>query len=221
MKALAAVVRRDFRVALRRWGQLANPLVFFAIVATLFPLALSPDSEQLRGIGIGVLWVAALLASLLMLDALFQSDVDDGSMDQLLLSPTPLVGVVLARTAVHWCVTGVPLIAIAPLVALAFYLPLSVLPVLLASLIFGTATLSAFGAIGASLTVNLKFGGGLLGLLILPLTVPVLIFGSRATDMALHGESAAGPLYLLAAMMMLAVSLAPLATAAAIRTMME
>ncbi|MBT8445737.1 MAG: heme exporter protein CcmB [Gammaproteobacteria bacterium] len=221
MNALSAVARRDFRVALRRWGQLANPLVFFAIVATLFPLSLSPDSEQLRDIGIGVLWVAALLASLLMLDALFQSDVDDGSMDQLLLSPTPLVGVVLARTAVHWCVTGLPLLAIAPLVALAFYLPLNVLPVLLASLLFGTATLSAFGAIGASLTINLKFGGGLLGLLILPLTVPVLIFGSRATDMALHGESAAGPLYLLAAMMMLAISLAPVATAAAIRTMME
>ncbi|NNM00847.1 MAG: heme exporter protein CcmB, partial [Gammaproteobacteria bacterium] len=143
MNALSAVARRDFRVALRRWGQLANPLVFFAIVATLFPLSLSPDSEQLRDIGIGVLWVAALLASLLMLDALFQSDVDDGSMDQLLLSPTPLVGVVLARTAVHWCVTGLPLLAIAPLVALAFYLPLNVLPVLLASLLFGTATLSA------------------------------------------------------------------------------
>ncbi len=221
MNALAAVIRRDFRVALRRWGQLANPLVFFAIVATLFPLALSPDSAQLREIGIGVLWVAALLASLLMLDSLFQSDVDDGSMDQLLLSPTPLVGVVLARTVVHWCVTGLPLLAIAPLVALAFYLPVDVLPVLLASLLFGTATLSAFGAIGAALTVNLKFGGGLLGLLILPLTVPVLIFGSRATDMALHGESATGPLYLLAAMMMLAISLAPLATAAAIRTMME
>ncbi len=218
---LLNVIRRDLTIAFRHWSELVNPLVFFIIVATLFPLALSPDIAQLRDVGMGVLWVAALLSSILGLDGLFRSDTDDGSMEQLVLSPIPLSITVLGKTIAHWLVSGVPLVAVSPLVAMAFYLPMAAWDTLIIALLLATPTLSMLGAIGAALTVTLKRGGSILGLLILPLTGPVLIFGARATDLAAQGESPAGPLYLLAALAALAVSLGPLASAAALRVGLE
>lgn len=221
LSGLFNIIRRDLKIAFRHWSELANPLVFFAIVATLFPLALSPDVAQLRDVGMGVLWVSALLSSILALDGLFRSDADDGSMEQLVLSPIPLSVIVLGKTIAHWLVSGLPLVAISPLVAGAFYLPVEAWSTLVVALLLATPTLSILGAIGAALTVTLKRGSSILGLLILPLTSPILIFGARATDLAAQGESPVGPLYLLAALAMLAVSLGPLATAAALRVGLE
>jgi len=221
MKAFSLIVARDLRLAFRRWSALATPLIFFVIVASLFPLALSPDSSQLRDAGTGVLWVSALLSSLLALDGLFRADTEDGSMEQLVLSPVPLGVIVLAKILAHWIVSGAPLIVLAPLLALSFYLPTEALPTLIIALSLATPTLSVLAAIGASLTVSLRGGGAIIGLLVLPLTSPLLIFGTRATDLAVHGEATAGPLYLLAALAVMAVSLGPLATAAALKVGLE
>ena len=221
LQSLLNIVRRDLTIAFRHWSELVNPLVFFVIVATLFPLALSPEVSQLRDVGMGVLWVSALLSSLLALDGLFRSDADDGSMEQLVLSPIPLSITVLGKTIAHWLVSGLPLVAVSPLVAMAFYLPTEAWGTLIGALLLATPTLSILGAIGAALTVTLKRGGSILGLLILPLTAPVLIFGARATDLAAQGESPAGPLFLLAALAALGLSLGPMASAAALRVGLE
>ena len=215
------ILRRDLRLAFRRWSELATPLIFFVIIASLFPLAATPDEAQLRSIGAAVIWMSALLSSLLALDGLFRADTEDGSMEQLILAPAPLGLVVLAKIVAHWAVSGAPLLVLAPLVAMTFYLPLAALPELIAALALATPTLSVLAAIGAALTVSLRAGGTIIGLLILPLTGPVLIFGTRATELAALGESVAGPLYLLASLAVLAVSLAPLVTAAAVRTALE
>ena len=215
------ILRRDLRLAFRRWSELATPLIFFVIIASLFPLAATPDEAQLRSIGAAVIWMSALLSSLLALDGLFRADTEDGSMEQLILAPAPLGLVVLAKIVAHWAVSGVPLLVLAPLVAMSFYLPLAVLPELIAALALATPTLSVLAAIGAALTVSLRAGGTIIGLLILPLTGPVLIFGTRATELAALGESVAGPLYLLASLAVLAVSLGPLIAAAAVRTALE
>lgn len=219
--AMRLLLLRDLRLAVRRWGQIATPLMFFIIVATLFPLALSPAVAELRAMAAGVLWVAALLSSLLALDALFRADLDDGSMEQLLLTPQPLALLLLARTAAHWIMSAVPLIALAPLLAIALQLPAQALATLVIALALGTPTLSLIGAIGAALTMGLHRGGALLALLVLPLAVPVLIFGARATDLAARGEDPAGPLFLLASLLFLALSLAPIATAAALRVSLD
>ena len=215
------ILRRDLRLAFRRWSELATPLIFFVIIASLFPLAATPDEAQLRSTGAAVIWMSALLSSLLALDGLFRADSEDGSMEQLILAPAPLGLVVLAKIVAHWAVSGVPLLVLAPLVAMSFYLPLAALPELIAALALATPTLSVLAAIGAALTVSLRAGGTIIGLLILPLTGPVLIFGTRATELAALGESVAGPLYLLASLAVLAVSLGPLVTAAAVRTALE
>jgi heme exporter protein B len=212
---------RDLRVAFRRWSEVAHPLLFFVIVVTLFPLAISPSAAQLRDIGTGVLWVTALLSSLLTLDALFRGDADDGSLEHLLLSPVPLTIMVLAKLAAHWLSTVVPLIGLAPIVALTFYLPLAALPTMALALLLATPTLTVLVALGAALTVALKRGGSVAGLLVLPLTAPLLIFGARATDLAVNGEPVAGPLYLLAALAAFALSLGPLAITAALKTGLE
>jgi heme exporter protein B len=217
----ASVVVRDLRLAFRRFSELANPLLFFIVVASLFPLALSPDRAQLQALGTGVLWVSALLSSLLALDGLFRSDVEDGSMEQLLLSPMPLTVVVLAKIAAHWVVSGVPLIVLVPIVATSFSLNADALIVLAFALLLATPTLSVLVAIGAALTVSLKSGGSIIGLLILPLCSPLLIFGTRATDLAASGEPVAGPLYLLAALAVFSLSLGPLAIAAALKVGLE
>ena len=215
------VLQRDLRLAFRRWSELATPLIFFVIIASLFPLASSPDESQLGDAGGAVLWMSALLSSLLALDGLFRTDAEDGSMEQLILSPAPLGLIVLAKTVAHWAVSGVPLLVLAPLLALSFYLPVEAVPSLVIALALATPTLSVLAAIGAALTVSLRGGGTIIGLLVLPLTGPVLIFGARATEMAANGESAAGPLYLLAALAVFAVSLGPLTAAAAVKAALE
>lgn len=221
MTGLRAILARDLKLAFRRLSELGTPLVFFAVAATLFPLALSPTDAQLRLIGVGVVWVAALLSSLLALSALFHDDLEDGTLDRLALSPLPMELLVGARVLAHWLVSALPLLAIAPAIAYAFAIPAAALPATLLCLTLATPTISMLGAIGAALTVGLKKGGSLLGLLILPLTSPVLIFGARGTDLAVQGEPIAGPAYLLAAFAALAVTLGPWAAAAALRVAIE
>lgn len=221
MSGFSAVVVRDLKLAFRRVSELANPLLFFIIVTSLFPLALSPDRPQLQAIGTGVLWVAALLSSLLALEGLFRSDYEDGSLEQLLLSPMHPTLIVLAKMTAHWLVSGVPLIVLVPVVALSFSLNVEALVTLAVALLLATPTLSVLVSIGAALTVSLKSGGSIIGLLVLPLCSPLLIFGTRATDLAAIGESVAGPLYLLAALAVFGISLGPLAVAAALKVGLE
>lgn len=213
--------RRDLVLAFRHWDQVAQPVVFFAMVTTLFPLAISPELGQLREIAGGVLWVAALLAALLGLEFLFRADHADGTLEQMLLSGQPLALLAMAKGAAHWTACGLPLVLVSPLLAVGLGVPLDALCVVMASLALGTGILSALGAIGAALTLGLRRGGMLLSLLVLPLAMPALIFGARAIDMSIHGDSARGPLLLLAAMLVLAVTLAPLAIAAALRISAE
>lgn len=215
------VIARDLRLALRRWDQVLQPLVFFVVVVTLFPLAISPELAQLRRIAPGVLWVAAMLASLLAADALFRPDVEDGVMEQWVLSGQPLAWLLLAKTCAHWVLTGLPLVLVAPVIALGLGVAAPGWPLLMGTLLLGTAVLSVVGGIGAALTVGLRRGNMLMALLVLPLEMPVLIFGARALDMGLQGEVVTGPLSLLAAILMLALVLGPFAMAAAIRISIE
>ena len=221
MSAFAAIVRRDMRVAMRRLSEAANPLLFFLIVTTLFPLALSPSADELREVGVGVLWVSTLLSSLLALEGLFRGDADDGSLEQLMLSPVPISVTVLAKIAAHWLMTILPLIALVPVLALSYAMPLAALPTMVAALVLATPALSVLIALGAALTVSLRRGGTIVGLLVLPLTAPLLIFGTRATDFGLHDEPVSGPLYLLAAFAAFALALGPLAIGAALRVGVE
>lgn len=216
-RAARALIVRELRLALRRRGELAQPLIFFAAVATLFPLAIGPDAQTLARIAPGIVWVAVLLAVLLPLEQLFRGDLEDGTLEQLLLSPYPAAPLVLAKVVAHWFVTALPLIAVAPLVALLLKLPPHALPVLLASLALGTPVLALVGAIAAALTLGLRAGGPLLALLLLPLYVPVLIFAAGAVDRAVAGLAVAGPLYFLAGVLVLALTLAPPAIAAGLR----
>ena len=208
---------RDLRLALRRWEHVADPLVFFLMVTTLFPLALSPELSRLRDVAPGVLWVAALLSSLLAADTLLKSDAQDGTLEQYLLSGQPLTLLLLAKTAAHWILTGLPLVLVSPLVAVALGAPAESLDTIMLGLTIGTLTLSLLGAIGAALTIGLRRGSLLLSLLVMPLAMPLLIFGARSSELAIGGHDAAGPLYLLASLLVLAVTLAPLTAAAAVR----
>jgi heme exporter protein B len=215
--AALAVLVRDLRLALRRPGQALQPLAFFAVVTVLFPLGYTPELDKLRQIAPGVLWVAALLASLLSLESLFREDAQDGTLEQMLLAGQPLAALALAKTVAHWLLTGLPLTLMAPMLGIALGVPGSAMPGILSSLALGTVTLSLVGAVGAALTLGVRRGGVLLGLLTLPLTVPTLVFGARATELAIAGEGLSGALYLLGALAVLAVTLAPLAVAAALR----
>jgi len=217
LKAFYYLLLRDMRLALRSRHELANPLIFFVLVVTLFPLAVMPTSERLQEMAPGVIWVAALLSVLLSLDRLFKQDYEDGSLDQLMLSPNPLVILVLAKVCAHWLLTGLPLVIIAPLLGVFMQLQTESLNVLIWSLLLGTPVLSLIGAIGVSLTVAVNRGGVLLSLIVLPLYIPVLIFGANAIDVASDGMSVRGQLYFLGAVLVLALSLAPLATAIALR----
>ncbi len=214
---MLAVATRDLNIAFRRWGDVVSSLSFFVIVTALFPLALSPKREVLQGIGPGVLWIAALLSTLLSLNVMFRADLEDGSMEELVIGPHSLPAAMLGKTIAHWLVSGVPLIVLAPMLAVTYHLPGSQVLALTVTLLLGTPTLSLLGSIGAALTAGIRQTGGLLALLVMPLMLPVLMFGSRATDLAGSGESIAGPLYLLAAFLLLSLSLVPLASAAAIR----
>jgi heme exporter protein B len=216
-----ALLRRDLHVAFRRWGDVVSPLVFFAIVTVLFPLALSPSSEVLRALGPAVLWVAALLSTLLSLNSLYRTDVEDGTMEQLIVRAEPLPVVMLAKTTSHWLIAGAPLVALAPLMGITYYLPGAAIATLCLTLLAGTPTLCLLGAIGAALTAGLRQAAGLLALLVLPLMLPVLMFGARATDVAAAGGDPRGLLYLLVALSFLSVSLAPIAAAAAIRITLD
>ena len=182
LKAFYYLLIRDLRLAFRSRHELANPLIFFVLVVTLFPLAVTPSEDLLRVMAPGVIWVSALLSVLLSLDRLFKQDYEDGSLDQLMLSPNPLVILVLAKVSAHWLLTGLPLVLIAPLLGLFMYVPDEALGVLVLSLLLGTPVLSLVGAIGVSLTVAVNRGGVLLSLIILPLYIPVLIFGANAVE---------------------------------------
>ena len=222
--ALAAarlILARDLRLALRKRGQFVQPLAFFAIVTTLFPLSISPELARLREIASGVLWVAALLASLLALEFLFRDDAHDGTLEQFALSGQSLTWLVFAKTTAHWLLTGVPLALMAPLAGMALGVPYAALPGIIVPIALGTLVLSLIGAIGAALTLGVRRSGVLLTLLTLPLAMPVLIFGAQATDLAIRGVSFAAPLYLLSAMAVLGVTLAPLAASAAVRISLE
>ncbi|RPI16836.1 MAG: heme exporter protein CcmB [Lysobacterales bacterium] len=213
--------RRDLTLAWRRWDEVAQPLIFYVVVTTLFPLATTPDLNQLRTISGGVVWVAALLASLLALEALFRSDVEDGTMEQWVMTGQPLGWLLLAKVASHWVLTGLPLVVMSPIVGTALGLPFAAWGTLMLSLLLGTATLSVLGGIGAALTVGVRRGSVLLSLLVLPLAMPLLIFGSRAVGLVMDGESPSGPLQLLAAIFFLSLSLGPVAMSAAIRISVE
>lgn len=214
---LSAIMRRDLAVALRRRSDVINPLLFVIIVVTLFPLAVGPGPDVLGRIATGVIWVAALLSSLLGSERLFRDDFLDGNLEQLVLSPAPLSFLALGKIIVHWLLSGLPLVILAPLCALLLKLPFEAWGTLMLTLLVGTPMLSAMTAVGAALTVSLGRGGALLSLLLLPLFIPLLIFAAAAVESTLVGTSAYGQVLLLAGLMLLTLTLAPLAVAAAIR----
>ena len=214
---LWCVLRREWAVALRNSGQWVNPLLFFIVVVALFPLGVGPSPATLSTIAPGILWVSALLAVLLSLGTLFDADYADGTLEQLVLSGQSLPLIVLGKVLVHWLLSGLPLLLVSPLLGLLFNLPVTAIPVLMVSLLLGTLTLSLIGAIGAALTVGLNQAGVLLSLLVLPLSAPVLIFGSAAVTATASDLGAAGQLLVMAALLLLALSLAPLTAALALR----
>jgi heme exporter protein B len=217
VSAFIATLKRDLLLAYRRRGDFINPLAFYLIVCSLFPLGVGPNSQQLAVLAPGILWVVALLACLLSSDTMFRHDYDDGSIEQMILSPVSLYVQVLAKAISHWLLTGFPLMLLSPLLALLLQLPSTGMLALMLSMGIGTATLSFIGAIGAGLTVGLRKGGLLLSLIILPLYIPVLIFGVSTVQTATNGGDYAGLLAILGAFLMLAVTLAPLAIAASVR----
>lgn len=216
-RLFAIVLMRDLHIGMRRWTDASNSALFFILVVALFPLALSPKPEVLRMMAPGVIWIAALLAMLLSLHLLFRADLEDGTLEQLLTIPQPLGWMLLAKTVAHWIITGIPVVVMAPVLAMTYHLPPSALGVLTLSLLLGTPALCLLGSIGAALTAGLRGAGVLLAFIVAPLMLPVLILGARATDLALAGDDATGPLYLLGALLMLTISLAPVVAAAAIR----
>jgi len=221
LSGFGAIVARDLRLALRQGMDSVMVVAFFVIAAVLFPLGVGPEPNLLSRIAPGVLWVSALLAVLLSLERLFNGDFEDGSLELLALSPPPLEVVVLAKVTAHWLVTGVPLIAAAPVLAVLLHLPADGFFLLVVALLLGTPTLSLIGAVGAALILGSRRGGVLLALLILPLFVPVLIFGVGAVEAALGGFAARAPLLLMGAMLAGALALCPWAAAAALRQALE
>ncbi len=215
--AFFAIVKRDLMLAFRHRQDLANPLIFFVIVISLFPLGVSPDHEFLSKAAAGVVWVAALLATLLSLDSLFRADFEDGALEQMILTPQPLFMLVLAKILAHWLVTGLPLILLSPILAIMLHLDELFVGVLVLTLLIGTPVLSLIGAIGAALTVGLRVGGVLISLLILPLYIPILIFGTGTVQAASAGMEYSGFLAIQGAILMLALALAPFAAAAGLK----
>lgn len=218
---LATIVRRDVRLAVRRGGDAATVVAFFVVTVTLFPFGIGPEPNLLARIAPGVLWVAALLSATLSLDRLFRSDLEDGSLDLLALAPCPLIVVVFAKVVAHWLTTGLPLIAAAPVLAVLLGLPWQGFGSLVLALLLGTPCLSLIGAIGAALTLGVRRAGVLVALLVLPLTIPVLIFGVAAVEAAVTGLPATPHLMLLGGLLLGALALAPWATAAAVRLALE
>lgn len=221
IEAARLALARDLRLAFRRRAQLVQPLAFFAMVTMLFPLAISPELSRLREVAPGALWAGALLASLLALEFLFRDDAYDGTLEQYALSGQSLTALMFAKTLAHWLLTGLPLALMAPVAALSLGVPGAAIPGILAAVAIGSVTLSLIGSIGAALTLGIKRSGALLSLLTLPLSLPVLIFGARATQLAISGGPQLPPLELLAALAVLGVTLAPLAASAAVRISLE
>lgn len=221
MQGFRHMLLRDLRLAFRQGMDAFMAVTFFVIAGALFPLGVGPEPGALARIAGGVIWVNALLAVLLSLDRLFQQDFEDGALDLLVLSPVPLEVAVIAKTAAHWLTTGLPLIAASPLLAVLLNLPASGYPVLLAAMALGTPSLSLIGAIGAALSLGARRGGVLMSLLVLPLYIPVLIFGVAAVDAATMGLSAQPHLMFLGAILAAALPLAPWAAAAALRQAVE
>ena len=218
---LLAMLRRELQLAMRRRSEVLTALAFFVVVASLFPLAIGPEPELLRRIGPGVLWVGALLSTLLGLHRMFADDYADGTLEQMALSPLPFAWLTAAKIAAHWLVCGLPLVLLAPLLGLQFALDAPALALLTAGLLIGTPLLSLLGAIGAALTLGSRGGGALLALLVLPLYVPALVFGAGALSAQAAGLHFGSHLALLGAMLALAVFFAPLATAMAVRIALE
>lgn len=221
LKALLCIIKRDLLLAFRRRSDVLTTLFFFIIVVTLFPLGVGPEVGLLRTMAPGILWVAALLASMLALGRLFALDYADGTLEQMLLSPEPLTLIVIGKVIAHWLVAGLPLVLLAPLLAVQFDLPGDSVLVLLYSLLIGTPVLSLIGAIGAALTLGVRGGGVLVSLLVLPLYIPVLIFGAGAVGAEASGLGSAAHLLLLGGVLAAAAALAPWATAAALRISLE
>lgn len=218
---LLAVLRREIALALRQKGEVLTPLVFFVVIASLFPLGVGPESALLLRMAPGVLWVSALLAAMLSLQRMFAMDYADGSLEQMALSTTPLGLLVVAKALAHFLLSGLPLVLMAPVLGLQFGLDSRALGILMLSLLLGTPTLSLIGGIGAALTLGVRGAGVLLSLLILPLYIPVLIFGAGAVEADAAGLGSGGHLSLLAALLVLSAFFAPLATTTALRISLE
>ncbi len=221
LKAIACLFRRDLTIAVRRSTDILTPLVFFIIVVSLFPLGLGPEPSVLSTIAPGVIWVAALLATMLSLNRLFANDYINGTLEQLVLSPHPLTVLVLTKVTVHWTLTGLPLVLISPLLALQLHLPEPAIGTLILSLLLGTPVLSLLGAVGAALTLGLRGGGVLVSLLVLPLYTPVLIFGAGAVAGVTTGIDTEAHFSLLGAFLVLTMTFAPWAAAAALRVSLD
>ena len=217
LETLLWIIRRDVTIAMRRRTDIFVTLVFFVIVVSLFPLGIGPELETLRLLAPGVVWVGALLASMLALEQLFSADHRDGTLEQMLLTPQPLSLLVIGKVIAHWLITGLPLVIMAPLLALQYDMPGESMRVLIITLLLGTPTLSLLGAIGAALTLGLRSGGVLVALLVLPLYIPVLIFGAGAVEATASGLGGEAHLSMLGAILLLALLGTPLATAAALR----
>lgn len=215
--AVVATLRRDLLIAYKRKNDLFNPFMFFVLVATLFPIGISPEPEALGEISAGVLWISALLASLLAMDNLFRADFEDGSLELLMLSPHPLYFLVLAKNIAHWLVSGLPIVLVSPLIAYMLNFPEGAYSTLVLTLLLGTPVLSLLGSIGVALTVGLGSRGLILAVITLPMSVPVLIAGTLTVSQTLEGASLSGYLAIMGAMLIAALTLAPLASAAALR----
>jgi heme exporter protein B len=221
LKVLRLIIHRDLLLALRRRADIANTLVFFVIVTSLFPFGVGPEPNLLRAVGPGVLWVAALLASMLALSRIFAADYADGTLEQILLAPEPLAVLVAGKIFAHWLVTGLPLALIAPLLALQFGMPADAMMTLVVSLLLGTPVLSLIGGIGAALTLGVHGSGVLTALLVLPLYIPVLILGAGAVDASVAGMDASAHLMLLGALLTFSAAFAPWPVAAALRIALD
>ena len=217
LRAFTLLLKRDLTLAMRHRAEMINPLLFFVLVTSLFPLGIGADPKLLQAVGPGVIWVAALLAALLSLEGIFRSDFEDGTLEQFLLSSHPVSVLVLAKVLAHWLITGLPLLVISPLLGVLLGLPGDAIIILLVTLTLGTPVLSLIGAVGVALTVGLRKGGMILSLLVLPLYVPLLIFAANAVDTAAAGLPVTAHLSLISALLVLSLSLSPLATAAALR----
>lgn len=221
MGDVLCTVKRDLLLALRRRADVLTVFFFFLVAASLFPLGVGPETALLRAMGPGVIWVSALLAALLSLNRLFAADYADGTLEQMALSPRPLALLALGKALAHWLATGLPLTLIAPLIGVQYGMSGEALLVLMVALLLGTPVLSLIGGIGAALTLGLRGGGALLALLVLPLYIPVLVFGAGAVEAVSGGLSAEAHFSILGALLLLALALAPLATAAALRIALE